>query len=271
MEPILTLRNVGFRYGNIEALKEIDLQVRPGEILGVLGPNGSGKSTLLKILDGILKPQEGEILIKGKPLGDFKRTRVAKEIAMVSQENYFRFSFSALEVVLMGRFPHLKRLQFEGKKDMEVALDSLKATHTLELAERSIHELSGGERQRIHIARALAQEPRIILLDEPTSFLDIAHQVQILELIVRLNRELGLTVLMVLHDLNLASEYCTRMILLNNGTIAKKGKPEEVITYQNIEEVYKTVVVVKENPLSGKPCVFLVTEDEMKKAGKVSL
>ena len=122
----------------------------------------------------------------------------------------------------------------------------------------------------LYIARALAQEPKIILLDEPTSFLDIAHQVQILELIVRLNRELGLTVLMVLHDLNLASEYCTRMVLLNNGSIAKNGRPEEVITYQNIEEVYKTVVVVKENPLSGKPCVFLVTEDEMKKAGKGS-
>ena len=219
-------------------------------------------------MDGILRPQEGEILIKGNPLDGLERTHVAKEIAMVSQENYFRFSFSTLEVVLMGRFPHLKRLQFEGKRDMEVALDALRATRTLELAERSIHKLSGGERQRVHIARALAQEPKIILLDEPTSFLDIAHQVQILELIVRLNRELGLTVLMVLHDLNLASEYCTRMILLNNGSISKKGRPEEVITYQNIEEVYKTVVVVKENPLSGKPCVFLVTEDEMKKAGK---
>ena len=270
MEPILTLKNVGFRYGEIQALKEIDLQVRPGEILGILGPNGSGKSTLLKIMDGILRPQEGEILIKGNPLEGLKRTHVAKEIAMVSQENYFRFSFSTLEVVLMGRFPHLKRLQFEGKRDMEVALDALRATRTLELAERSIHKLSGGERQRVHIARALAQEPKIILLDEPTSFLDIAHQVQILELIVRLNRELGLTVLMVLHDLNLASEYCTRMILLNNGSISKKGRPEEVITYQNIEEVYKTVVVVKENPLSGKPCVFLVTEDEMKKAGKMA-
>jgi iron complex transport system ATP-binding protein len=270
MEPILTLRNVGFRYGEIQALKEINLQVRPGEILGILGPNGSGKSTLLKIMDGILRPQEGEILIKGKPLDRLKRTHVAKEIAMVSQENFFRFSFSTLEVVLMGRFPHLKRLQFEGKRDMEVALDALRATHTLELAERSIHELSGGERQRVYIARALAQEPKIILLDEPTSFLDIAHQVQVLELIVRLNRELGLTVLMVLHDLNLASEYCTRMILLNNGSIAKKGSPEEVITYQNIEEVYKTVVVVKENPLSGRPCVFLVTEEEMEKAGKGS-
>jgi len=268
MEPVLTLKNVGFRYGEVQALKRINLQVKAGEILGILGPNGSGKSTLLKIMDGILRPREGEILIKGNPLKGLRRAQVAREVAMVSQENFFRFSFSTLEVVLMGRFPHLNRLQFEGKRDIDVAADALRATRTLELADRSIHELSGGERQRVLIARALAQEPRIMLLDEPTSFLDIAHQVQVLELIVRLNRELGLTVLMVLHDLNLTSEYCERLILLNKGSIVKTGTPEEVVTYQTIEEVYQTVVVVKENPLSGRPCVFLVTEDEMKKVGK---
>ena len=149
MEPILTLKNVGFRYGQIQAIKGIDLQVYGGEILGILGPNGSGKSTLLKVMDGILVPQEGKILIEDSPLADFGRSNLAREVAMVAQESNFRFSFSTLEVVLMGRFPHLKSLQFEGKRDMEVAFDALRVTHTIELVERSIHELSGGEKQRV--------------------------------------------------------------------------------------------------------------------------
>ncbi|MEE9611851.1 MAG: ABC transporter ATP-binding protein, partial [Desulfatiglandales bacterium] len=153
MEPILTLKKVGFKYETVWALKGIDLLLRAGEILGVLGPNGSGKSTLLKIADGILVPQEGEVLISNKDVSSLGRSSLAREVAMVAQENWFRFSFSTLEVVLMGRFPHLTRLQFEGERDMKVALDALSATHALELAERSIHELSAGERQRVLIAR----------------------------------------------------------------------------------------------------------------------
>ena len=144
MEPILTLINIGFRYDKEWAVKGIDLNVNAGEILGILGPNGSGKSTLLKIMDGVLIPQEGEILIRNSPVKGFRRSKLAREVAMVNQENHFRFSFSALEVVLMGRFPHLKRLQFEGERDLEIASNSLKVTHALDLAERSIHELSRG-------------------------------------------------------------------------------------------------------------------------------
>jgi iron complex transport system ATP-binding protein len=255
MEPILTLKNVGFRYGQIQAVEGIDLQVSGGEILGILGPNGSGKSTLLKVMDGILVPQEGEILIEDSPLATFGRSNLAREVAMVAQESHFRFSFSTLEVVLMGRFPHLKRLQFEGKRDMEVALDALRATHTLEFAERSIHELSGGEKQRVLIARALAQEPKVILLDEPTSFLDLKFKREIFQLISSLSLEKGLSVVVVSHDIDLTSQYCRRVIMLRSGSIYEMGEPDEVITAANIEAVYDCPVMVDKNPATGRPRV----------------
>jgi iron complex transport system ATP-binding protein len=255
MEPILTLKNVGYRYGQIQAIKGIDLQVHGGEILGILGPNGSGKSTLLKVMDGILVPQEGEILIEDSPFAAFGRSHLAREVAMVAHESHFRFSFSTLEVVLMGRFPHLKRLQFEGKRDMEVAMGALNATHTLEFAERSIHELSGGEKQRVLIARALAQEPRVILLDEPTSFLDLKFKREIFQLISNLSLEKGLSVVVVSHDIDLTSQYCRRVIMLRNGSIYEMGEPEEVITAANIEAVYDCPVLVDKNPATGRPRV----------------
>jgi len=257
VESILTLKNIGFMYGKTWALKGIDLQVNAGEMLGVLGPNGSGKSTLLRIMDGILIPHEGEIFLKNKAMADFKRSELAEKIAMVDQENYFRFSFSALEVVLMGRFPHLKRFQFEGEKDMEVVVNALAATHSLELSDRSINELSGGEKQRVLIARALSQEPGIILLDEPTSFLDLKYKREIFQLISSLTEEKGLSVVLVSHDIDLAAQYCHQLILLKNGSIIKMGVPESVVTSSNIEEVYECPVLVDKNPETGRPRVSL--------------
>ena len=229
MEQIMTLENVGFTYGPIWALRGIDLDIMAGELAGILGPNGSGKSTLLKILDGILVPQEGEVRLRNRPLSGFKRMSLAREVALVAQETSFRFSFSALEVVLMGRFPHLSRLQFEGKRDIEIALLSLESMQALELAERSIHELSGGEKQRVLIARALAQEPEIILLDEPTSFLDIKFKREIYGLLSSLSQEKGLSVVVVSHEIDLAAQYCQRLAILRNGHLFKVGTPEEVI------------------------------------------
>jgi iron complex transport system ATP-binding protein len=169
----------------------------------------------------------------------------------------------------LGRIPHLKRLQFfESKEDLEIAEKCMKLTDTFKLRDRLMSEISGGEKQLILIARALAQEPRLILLDEPTAHLDITHQVGILDLIKKLNRELGLTVIMVLHDLNLASEYCQRLILINGGRIHKIGQPEEVLNYDIIEEVYKTVVVVERSPVSSKPYILLVSEEERLKRSK---
>ncbi len=176
---------------------------------------------------------------------------------MVAQENHFRFSFSALEVVLMGRFPHLKRWQFEGERDLEVALNALSATHSLELAERSIHELSGGERQRVLIARALAQEAKIILLDEPTSFLDLKYKREIFRLISSLSRKKGLSVVVVSHDIDLAAQYCQRVMMLKDGSIFEMGEPDRVITASNIEAVYECPVLVDKNPATGRPRVSL--------------
>jgi iron complex transport system ATP-binding protein len=257
MGPILNLNNIGFRYDQNWAVQGISLQLDAGEILGILGPNGSGKSTLLKIMDGLLLPQEGEILIRGKSLSDFSRSNLAQEVAMVAQESHFRFPFSTLEVVLMGRSPRLKRLQFEGKQDLDVALNSLKVTHASELAERSIHELSGGEKQRVLIARALAQEPKIILLDEPTSFLDLKYKREIFQLISTLSMDKGLGVVVVSHDIDLASQYCHRLMMLKEGSVYEVGEPEKIITESNIEAVYECPVLVDKNPSTGKPRISL--------------
>ena len=255
MGPILKLSNIGFGYENKQVLKDIDLEVNAGEILGILGPNGSGKSTLLRVMDGVLTPQNGERLINGKPYASFKKSHLAREVAMVAQENHFRFSFSCMEVVLMGRFPHLTRLQFEDHHDLKIAEDSLAATHALDFAERSIHDLSGGEKQRVLIARALAQEPRVILLDEPTSFLDLKFKREVFKLISSLSKEKGLGVAIVSHDIDLVAQYCSKIILLKNGNIYRTGDPDSVITTENIENVYECPVLVDKNPLSGRPRV----------------
>jgi iron complex transport system ATP-binding protein len=260
MDPILTLENVGFNYSSLWALRGISLKISQGELVGILGPNGSGKSTLIRVMDGILVPQEGEVKMKGLPLHQYKRNRLAREVALVAQESSFRFSFTALEVVLMGRSPHLKRLQFEGRRDVEIALHSLETMQALELAERPIHELSGGEKQRILIARALAQEPEIILLDEPTSFLDIKFKKEIFDLIATLTHEEGLSVVVVSHDIDLAALYCQRLAILKEGRLFQVGAPEEVITETIIEEVYDCPVRVDRNPFTGSPRVTLTSK-----------
>jgi iron complex transport system ATP-binding protein len=254
----LSLKKVGFKYDQSWALRHFDLDIHAGELLAVLGPNGSGKSTLLNVIDGILTPQEGQVLLRGRSVSEYTRSGVAKEVAMVAQESHFRFSFTALEVVLMGRFPHLERFQFEGKRDMEVAFTALQATHCLDLTERSIHELSGGEKQRVLVARALAQEPTVILLDEPTSFLDLRFKKEIFDLISSLTHKKGLSVLVVSHDIDLAAQYCDRMVMLKEGRVYSMGLPGDVITASNIEAVYECPVIVDKNPAAGSPRVSLV-------------
>jgi iron complex transport system ATP-binding protein len=257
MDPVIGLRAVGFRYDQIWALKDLDFDVMPGELLGILGPNGSGKSTLLNVMDGVLSPQEGNVLVKGENITSYTRTDLSKQVGMVAQESHFRFSFSAMEVVLMGRFPYLGWFQFEGKHDMDVAIDALRATRSLELSGRPIHELSGGEKQRVLIARALAQEPSIILLDEPTAFLDLKYKREIFLLISSLAHEKGLSVLVVTHDIDLAAQYCDRMMMLKNGRLYAVGEPDEVITASNIKAVYDCPVVVDKNPVRKTPRITL--------------
>jgi len=258
VESILNIEKVGFKYDATWALKDIHLRVTTGDVLGIIGPNGSGKSTLLKIMNGLLLPWEGNVLLRDQSIASLKRDAIAREIAMVAQENYFRFTFSTLEVVLMGRFPHLKRLQFEGERDLRIALKALEATHSRDLTHRPIHELSGGERQRVLIARALAQEPRVILLDEPTSFLDLKYKREIFQLISSLSNTEGMGVVVVSHDIDLAAQYCRRLVMLRHGKIFKEGSPDEVVTSSNIETVYECPVLVDKNPATGTPRVSLL-------------
>lgn len=256
----MSINQLSGGYGKETIIKEISFDIKRGEFLGIIGPNGSGKSTLLRLMSRVLFPQQGEILFEGKDILALKLKELCQKIAFVPQDTVISFSFSVWEIVLMGRIPHIGRLKPETKKDFEIADNALSLTDSLHLKDKKVDQLSAGERQRVIIAKSLAQEPRLLFLDEPTSHLDIGHQIQILDLLKRLNQKKGLTVVMVLHDLNLASEYCHQLILLNEGRIFKQGHPFEVLTYQNIEAVYKTVVVVNKNPVSSNPYIILISE-----------
>jgi iron complex transport system ATP-binding protein len=251
-------QNIKFKYSDSWILKSVAFQTHEGEFLGVIGPNGSGKTTLIKIIDGLLIPDEGAIFLRGQNIKHFSRNEIAKIVAMVPQDAPVVFPFTVQEVVMMGRTPHLGRLRFEGKTDFEIVRKAMEITDILPFASRSINELSGGERQRVLIARALAQQPQIILLDESTAFLDIKHQLDFFDLIKVLNREEGLTVITVTHDINLASLFCDRVLLLRDGNIHSIGTPHEVITESNIKEVYEANVMVDRNPITGLPRVTLL-------------
>ena len=264
--PPLRLTDVTFGFGRKEAavqspvLKNVSLTIGSGEVLGILGPNGSGKSTLLKILMRILEPQQGTIEWFGQPPDAFSQADIARHVAFVPQETQQAFPFTINEMVLMGRYPHHGRtwsLGWEGSRDRAVAMQAMRDLDVAHLGMRLITNVSGGERQRAVIARALAQEPKVLLLDEPTAFLDLHHQLDIARIIRRLNRERGLTVVLVSHDLNLASQYCDRLLLLREGEVVTVGSPEEVIARESLEPVYGCSVLVDRHPQSGRPRVTL--------------
>ena len=257
--PIIHVTDVGFRYKEVRALRGISFEVRRGEFLGVIGPNGSGKTTLIRVIDGILAPERGRVSINGAAIRGMGRREIARLVAVVPQDLPLVFPYRAIEIVMMGRSPHLGMLRFEGESDRGIVRRAMEMTDTASLANRSMDSLSGGERQRVLIARALAQEPEVILLDEPTAFLDIRHQAEFFGLMKGLNRKRGLTVLAVTHDINLASAYCDRVMLLREGRIHTLGAPGEVITETNIREAYETDVLVDANPLNGLPRVTLLS------------
>jgi iron complex transport system ATP-binding protein len=253
--PILQIDKIHFAYNGSPVIRDISFTVDKGDFLGLIGPNGSGKTTLLKLIDGILPPAQGTICIHSTPIRQIKRIELAKIIAVVPQVTPLIFPFTVQEVVLMGRTPHLGKWRFEGEKDYAIIERAMEKTDTLALARRSMNRLSGGEFHRVLIARALAQEPQILLLDEPTAFLDIRHQVDFLNLIQALNEEQGLTVIAVTHDINLASLYCKRIALLKEGQIEAIGRPDEVVTEAQIQAVYHTPVIVDRHPMTGRPRV----------------
>jgi iron complex transport system ATP-binding protein len=258
-EPLFQLSRLSFSYGGTMVFREMSLAVERGEVVGIIGPNGSGKSTLLRLLAGYLSPLSGTLHFMGRPLKEYDKRSLAKYVATLPQSLESPFPYTVEEFILMGRYPHFQRAFQYGTYERKIVHDVMEAMGLTGLGERSLHALSEGERQKVYIAQCIAQEPMAILLDEPVSHLDIKHQMQTLEILEDLHGE-GLTILMVLHDLNLASQFCSRIVLLSQGSVFADGTPEAVLTYQNIEATYGTIVLVRENPLSKRPFVIPVAK-----------
>jgi cobalamin transport system ATP-binding protein len=256
MNPAIQTRNLSFAYQDRAVLHDVSLSVDRGEMIGILGPNGSGKTTLLKIFSAVLRGQ-GQVKLNSRDIETYGRRDLSKLFAVVAQESRVNFPYTVAEVVLMGRASYHSAFALEGKKDLAIARASLELTESLSFADRYLHELSGGEKQRVMIARALAQEPQILLLDEPSAFLDLKHQIQVFELLCRLNRERGMTIVAALHDLNLAALFFPRLVMLREGKIYRDGSPSAVLTEKTIDEVYGIRVRVEQDPVAGKPQLFI--------------
>jgi iron complex transport system ATP-binding protein len=262
MSSVIEVRNLSFSYGRRPALRDVCLKVDRGERIALLGPNGSGKSTLLKILSRVLEVRSGEVLVEDKAIKSYDRRSLCKRVAVVPQETHLSFPYTVAEVVLMGRAGFVSAFALESKRDLEVARESMRLTDTWGFADRHLHELSSGEKQRVILARALAQEAETLLLDEPTTFLDIKHQIDIHEMVRQLSRQRNLTVIAALHDLNLASLYFPRLVLLKEGSVYASGTPNEILTEQRIYEVYGARVRVERGISRDRPQVFpLPAED----------
>jgi iron complex transport system ATP-binding protein len=241
---LINLSHVSFAYNGHPALSDISLTVQEGEFLGVMGPNSSGKSTLLKLMGRDLRPAQGELALRGTPLGAWPLQDLARAVTVVSSEEYFSFPFTVEQLVLMGRLPYLPRGRRETAQDHAVAGAAMKATDVASLHDRSIHTLSSGERQRVLLARALAQEPQVLLLDEPTVHLDIGHAWKFFELLKRLHEEKHLTVVCALHDLTLAATFCGRLLMLHGGRIHSLGAPREVLKEETLRQVFGVSMAV---------------------------
>lgn len=248
---LLNTHNLHYTIDKTPILKGIDFGLQGGEFVGLIGANGAGKTTLLKAMSGLWPGAIGDIDLMGRPLRTYNTREIARLVAHVPQSISVEFAFSAREVVLMGRSPHLGRFEMESVQDRAIADKAMQITHTSHLSERLIYTLSGGERQRVTIARALTQEPRILLLDEPTSNLDIKHQVGVLNMVRSLAHDNQLGVVAAIHDLGLAARFCDRLVMMTNGRIVADGKPEDVLTPEHIAEVFDIAAHVYRDPYSG--------------------
>lgn len=257
-ENIIEIRKMKIKYGDSEVVKGVDINIRKGEFVSIIGPNGSGKSTILKGINKNIELSSGDVFIKGKNLNSISFKDKAKIIGFVPQEFNVAFDFTVYDIVSMGRNPYTKRFGKNDNSDNLIIEDALKKTNTFKYKDKNFNNLSGGEKQRVITARALAQEPEILILDEATSNLDIHHQLDILELLHWLNREEGMTVVSVMHDLNMASRFSDKLILLDKGLVVIEGSPDEVLKEDIIKKVYNMEMIIRDNKiLSAKEIVPL--------------
>lgn len=257
----LEIKELACKYGKMTVLEAIALSIEKSEFIALIGPNGSGKTTLLKAISKTIEPADGCVLLDDQNIASLNKMELARRMAIVPQETFITFNFNALQVVLMGRTPHMKRWQLENESDLEIARKAMEMTDTWQFANKSILEMSGGEKQRVIIAQALTQQPKILLLDEPTLHLDLNHQLEIMELLKSLN-ENGLTIAVVLHDLNLAANYAKTVAIVSKKKIDYIGKPHEVLTADNIKRIFKTDVIVRTHPVTGKPYVLMLPKSQ---------
>ena len=238
-------------------LSNVDLHAKRGQFVGLIGPNGAGKTTLLRALAGILHYRDGVVMLEGTDLKDTTPKEIAKTLGLVPQIAPYTHGFTALELVVMGRYPHIGRFQIEGKEDGRIARNAMKLTETEQFADRTLDTLSGGERQRIFVSRALAQQPRILLLDEPTSNLDVLHQLKVLGLVRRLV-DGGLTAVAAIHDLHMAARYCDQLVLMKDGRVLVQGSPEEVLTPEIMESAFGVKASVYRDPITDSLTMTLI-------------
>jgi iron complex transport system ATP-binding protein len=254
---MIHISDLVFAYQAAPVLQDVSLSIPDNEFVGIIGPNGAGKSTLLKVLAGILAPQSGEVRLRNKSLPDYRRKELGRIIGFVAQEFKSAFNFTAYEIVLMGRYPHLSPFSNETETDRQIIRLAMEETEVWNLRDRALSELSGGERQRVVLASALAQEPQMLLLDEPTTALDIKHQVRFYEILQSLQQRKGMTVVTATHDINLSARYCRRLIVLRNGKIIADDIPEKIINKALMESVYEVEVEIFNHPHDGKPVLVL--------------
>jgi iron complex transport system ATP-binding protein len=253
----LTVEHVSFGYDSRDettrsfSLRDVSVTIQRGSLTGLLGPNGCGKTTLLKLMTGVLRPRQGAIALDGRAISGIPRRELAKQVAVVPQETHPAFDYSVLEMVLMGRHPHLGAFQLEGPEDLAIARESLSATGTAHLADRAYMTLSGGEKQRVVIASALAQAPDVLLLDEPTASLDLAYQLEVASLLDRLNHDRGVTMVLATHDLNLAASLCDSLVLIRAGRVLAQGPTRDVLTGAMIQQLYDVEADVQFHEPSG--------------------
>ncbi|NLJ80355.1 MAG: ABC transporter ATP-binding protein [Firmicutes bacterium] len=251
----MRLQGVSFAYGTQPALKEVSLDLHPGVFYGIVGPNGAGKSTLLKVLNRFLIPQKGSVFLNERDLGTYSLKELAREIGVIPQRSQY-FPSTVEEVVLLGRAPYSYRFQRPSGRDMEIAKRAMEAAGVLSFASHLVNELSGGERQRVTLARVLAQDTEVLLLDEPTAHLDLEHRIRTARLVQKKARE-GVSCAAVLHDLNLVSNYCDYIYVLSRGELVAEGNPEEVFTPDLIQKVYNVSVPTLKHPQTGRPLIIL--------------